>query len=104
MTKANLILLQGDARYLPVQQYDSIVTDPPYGRSSSTRGAIASQLIRSVLTNSIETITPHGSLCICGSTELELSELVGNIGVEIEHRILIPVHSGLTREIVSGRF
>jgi len=97
-------LLQGDARTLPIGQYDSIITDPPYGRSSSTRGAIAHQLIRSVFMNAVDTFESHGTLCICGSTELGLSELANQLGVHLTNKILVPVHGGLVREVISAKF
>ncbi len=104
INKTRYSLFQGDARTLPIGQYDSIVTDPPYGRSSSTRGAIAHQLIRSVFMKTIDTFESHGTLCICGSTELGLSEIANQLGVHLTNKILVPVHGGLVREVISARF
>ena len=96
-------LLQADARTLPFRRCDSIVTDPPYGRASSTRGAIAKQLINSTLTQSIEILESNGTLCICGSTDLDISSMIDEIGMTKLHHIEVPVHRRLTREIISAR-
>ncbi|MCK5240619.1 MAG: hypothetical protein KAR33_13765 [Candidatus Thorarchaeota archaeon] len=95
-------LLQGDSRYLPIKHYDRIVTDPPYGRSSSTRGALAIGLVESMIeqvTSSVETFV----LCICASQEMNLRDTFTQFGLSIEHSALIPVHSGLTREVFKAR-
>lgn len=102
--KTRYSIFQGDARTLPIGQYDSIITDPPYGRSSSTRGAIAHQLIRSVFMKTIDAFESHGTLCICGSTELGLSEIANQLGIHLTNKILVPVHGGLVREVISARF
>lgn len=96
-------VLQADARTLPVKRCGSIVTDPPYGRASSTRGAIAKQLIRSILNQSVEILEPNGTLCISGSTDLDISSMIDEIGVTKLHHIEVPVHRGLTREIISAK-
>ncbi|MHA1637096.1 MAG: methyltransferase domain-containing protein [Candidatus Thorarchaeota archaeon] len=102
--KTKYSLIQGDARTLPIGQYNSIITDPPYGRSSSTRGAIAHHLIRSVFMKTIDAFESHGTLCICGSTELGLSEIANQLGVQLTNKILVPVHGGLVREVISAKF
>ena len=95
-------LLQGDSRHLPIKHYDRIVTDPPYGRSSSTRGALAIGLVESMVeqvTSSVERLV----LCICASQEMNLRDTFTQFGLSIEHSTLIPVHSGLTREVFKVR-
>ena len=47
-TDGDYSVIQGDVRSLPIQQCDCIVTDPPYGRASSTRGARAIELVESL--------------------------------------------------------
>jgi len=103
ITGTEYTLLQSDARTLPIKRCGSIVTDPPYGRASSTRGAIAKQLISSTLTQSVEILESNGTLCICGSTELDISSMIDEIGVTRLHHIEVPVHRRLTREIISAR-
>jgi tRNA (guanine10-N2)-dimethyltransferase len=95
-------LLQGDSRYLPVNDYDRIVTDPPYGRSSSTRGAQAINLVESMIerfTSSVDQLV----LCICASKDMKLRDTFVQYGLSVEHSVQIPVHSGLTREVFKVR-
>jgi len=103
MMRTEYTLLQADARTLPIKSCSSIVTDPPYGRASSTRGAIAKELISSTLTQSVEILESNGTLCICGSTDLDISSMIDEIGVTKLHHIEVPVHRRLTREIISAR-
>ncbi|MDH4214446.1 MAG: THUMP domain-containing protein [Candidatus Thorarchaeota archaeon] len=95
-------IIQADALYLPVQTVDHIVTDPPYGRSSSTRGAESRELFDSLLRKAPSILQPGGeNLCICASSEMELSEMIRNAGLSIGYKINIIVHSGLIREVVT---
>jgi len=95
-------IIQGDVRFLPIQRCDCIVTDPPYGRASSTRGAYAIELVESLLerVDSI-LIRKKGSICICGSSEMSLQDIAKEIGLYIEQFHQIKVHSGLTRELLA---
>ena len=94
-------LVQSDARRMPIDGYDHIVTDPPYGRASSTRGAAAKDLVKSFLDNMIDIARDRGTLCMCGSVEMSIPELLVNLGLRIDRHLVIKVHSGLTREIVT---
>lgn len=94
-------LIQGDARQLPLTGYDHIVTDPPYGRASSTRGSAANALVRDFLETSTRLGRKRGTLCICGSTEMGIPELIENLGLVPLRRLRLRVHKGLTREIVT---
>ena len=49
-------LVLADARQLPLTKVDCIVTDPPYGRSSSTLKSTTKQLVKDVL------VSAHGLL------------------------------------------
>ncbi len=92
-------LLQGDSRNLPIACYDRIVTDPPYGRSSSTRGALAISLIESMIEQVMSSLLSELVLCICGSQDMNLRDIFTQFGLSVEHSVSIPVHSGLTREV-----
>ena len=100
--KSKYSLIQADALYLPVQAVDHIVTDPPYGRSSSTRGAEARELFDSLLRGASSVLQSRGeNLCVCASSEMGLSEMVQDAGFCIGYDIRIIVHSGLIREVVT---
>lgn len=95
-------VIQSDARCPPLQSVEHIVTDPPYGRSSSTRGNESKRLFESLL-NIAPSLLPSGveNLCICGSTEIQLPDMIQAMGFKIGFDIKESVHSGLIREIVT---
>ena len=99
-------IIQADSRWPPLQakQVDCITTDPPYGRTSSTRGAKARKLVLTFLEHTPEIVKEGGRLCICGSHELEIKEIMQDLGFVIKYHVLVPVHSGLTREVTAAQF
>ncbi|MFW9886734.1 MAG: methyltransferase [Candidatus Thorarchaeota archaeon] len=99
-------VIQADSRWPPLQakKVDCIATDPPYGRTSSTRGAKARGLAQSFLEKTPGILKDRGRLCICGSQELEIKEMMQDLGFAIKYHVLVPVHSGLTREVTAAQF
>ena len=93
-------IIQGDARNLPVHSCDCIVTDPPYGRASSTRGAHAITLVESLFTR-VDSILRRrkDSICICGSSEMNIQDIAERVGLDVGQVLQIRVHSGLVREL-----
>jgi len=104
-------LLYADSRRIPLCKVDAIVTDPPYGRSSSTLKSTTKQLVKDVLAASAVLLGVGQRICIAmpispDSTGKvtrmsdEISAFVGELGfVALEsHRVYI--HATLTREIV----
>lgn len=99
---AKYSIIQGDAVHPPLRVADNIVTDPPYGRSSSTRGNESRDLFESILSTAPDILRPgEENLCICGSTEIDLPRMVQSMGYDIGIDIKEIVHSGLVREIVT---
>jgi len=94
-------LIQGDARNLPIKNCHHVVTDPPYGRASSTRGEKAVRLVEALLENAEETILPGGSMCTCHSSEMGVPDIIRQLGFEIEYQMQFRVHSGLVREVIT---
>ncbi len=99
-------VVQADSRLLPLQigQFDCITTDPPYGRASSTRGVKARKLVLTLLENAPEIVRDRGRLCICGSHEMGIKAMIQDLGFTIKYHVLVPVHSGLTRELTAVEF
>lgn len=96
-------LIVGDARHLPVRAFDSVASDPPYGRNSSTHGANARQLVEVFLSEALGVLPSGGHLCLAFPKGQELSKLgeeLGYLTVEIHE---IREHKSLTREIVVFR-
>lgn len=98
----NHSFIQGDVRKIPISKCDCIVTDPPYGRTSSTRGAYAIHLVESLLEN-VDSILRrrNESLCICGSSEMNIQDVVNSYGLKVGQALQIKVHSGLVRDILT---
>ncbi len=98
-------VVQGDVRHLPVHECDCIVTDPPYGRASSTRGARAIGLVESLFERADAILRRRDeSICICGSSEMNLRDLAESKGLVVSQFLQIRVHRGLVREILSIGF
>jgi tRNA (guanine10-N2)-dimethyltransferase len=101
----NHSFIQGDVRNLPIGECDCIVTDPPYGRASSTRGALAVRLVESLLGEADSILRRRNeSLCICGSSEMNIQDLVRDSGLVLGQMLHIRVHSGLVREVLTIGF
>jgi tRNA (guanine10-N2)-dimethyltransferase len=92
-------LVQGDARSIPIDKCNCIVTDPPYGRSSSTRGSEAIMLVKSLLEQAGRILQAGGRMCICSSSEMNISQLIAISDMKPEFHVRVPVHGGLTREV-----
>lgn len=91
-------LIVGDARSVdfsdPAAVFSAIVTDPPYGRSSSTGGEASAGLVAEVLERWWERLLPDGRLLVivpAGDAELAF------FGTP-RFRIPVRVHRSLTRE------
>ena len=90
-------LVAGDARHVdfadPAQRFSAVVTDPPYGRSSSTGGEAAAELVRAVMDRWSRRLTPDGRLVVIvpagGAARLP--------GTPRFH-VPVRVHRSLTRE------
>jgi tRNA (guanine10-N2)-dimethyltransferase len=101
-TGGDFTVIQGDIRSVPVQRCDCIVTDPPYGRASSTRGARAIELVESLFERADLILTRRKeSICICGSSEMNIQDVAEGMGLVVQQILQIRVHSGLVRELLT---
>jgi tRNA (guanine10-N2)-dimethyltransferase len=58
-------LIVGDAtETVPAGPFDALVTDPPYGRASTTRGEAAPELLRRVLARWAPAVRPNGRVVV----------------------------------------
>jgi putative methyltransferase (TIGR01177 family) len=91
-------LVVGDAREVDFAdrgcQFSAIVTDSPYGRSSSTGGTAASDLIAEVTHRWSERLTADGRLLVIAPAGRAPDPLSG----AVRYRIPVRVHRSLTRE------
>lgn len=98
MTTPDGIII-ADVRNLPIKRADGVVTDPPYGISSTTLKRTTKQLVEELL------ISVHGMLAkgrrVCLASPKTLK--IGNVGAALGYRHLeshlVYVHRSLTREV-----
>lgn len=101
-TGSDYSVIQGDIRSLPIHECDCIVTDPPYGRASSTRGAQAIELVESLFERADSILRRRKeSMCVCGSSEMNIQNLAESMGFMVNQVLQIKVHSGLVRELLT---
>jgi tRNA (guanine10-N2)-dimethyltransferase len=92
-------VIVADAKNPPIRKIDCVVTDPPYGRSATTRKRTTKQIVEEVL------MTVHGMLDngrrVCMAAPKTLN--IGQIGIVLGYKHLeshfVYVHRSLTREI-----
>lgn len=92
-------LVLADARKLPLFKVDCVVTDPPYGRSSSTLKSTTKQLVQDVLASSLALLGVGQRICIASPKTLNISHLGTELGYRHVESHFAYVHRTLTREI-----
>jgi tRNA (guanine10-N2)-dimethyltransferase len=91
-------VIAGDARSLPLEEVEAIATDPPYGRSSSTKGKETQVLVGELLDQIPSLLGTHGKLCLSTPSDVRINELATKeMSVLEEH--LVRVHRSLVRRI-----
>ncbi len=92
-------LVLADSRKPPFFKVDSVVTDPPYGRSSSTLKSTTKQLVQDVLTSSHKLLGLGQRICIASPKTLNITQLGTALGFRHVESHFAYVHATLTREI-----
>ena len=93
-------LVLADSRNPPFFKVDCIVTDPPYGRSSSTLKSTTKQLVEEVLASSLAFLGVGQRICIASPKTLDISRLGAGLGYRHVESHFAYIHQSLTREIV----
>jgi len=88
-----------DAKNLPVTKVDCIVTDPPYGRSSTTRGQETRQIVKDFLSGVDGHIKKGGRICMASPKSVRISKLGEELNYKHKESHFVYVHRSLTREI-----
>ena len=92
-------VIVADAKNPPITKIDCVVTDPPYGRSATTRRRTTKQIVEEVL------MTVHGMLdigrlvCIAAPKTLNIGHIGTVLGYKHLESHFVYVHRGLTREV-----
>ena len=94
-------LLVADARsspYLP-RRVDRIVTDPPYGTSTTTLGMNVADVYRNFLSEAEEILREGGYICLAAPKRINVSRIAEEIGFKHLESHFMYIHRRLTREI-----
>jgi tRNA (guanine10-N2)-dimethyltransferase len=92
-------LVLADSRKIPLFKVDAVVTDPPYGRSSSTLKSTTKQLVEEVLASAYALLGVGQRICIASPKTLNISRLGKELGYRHVESHFAYVHQTLTREI-----
>ena len=98
--KADFEFLIGDARNLPFNgTIDSISTDPPYGRSTSTHGREIKNLLKQFFEQANQALKHKGYLAIGMFEEMPLQEVANEYNFEVKVYEKLYIHKSLTRKV-----
>jgi tRNA (guanine10-N2)-dimethyltransferase len=92
-------LVLADSRKPPFFKVDCVVTDPPYGRSSSTLKSTTEQLVKDVLASSLELLGTGQRICIASPKTLNITHIGTDLGYRHVESHFAYIHQSLTREI-----
>jgi len=94
-------LLIADARVppFPSNSIDCIVTDPPYGTSTTTLGMKTSEVFESFLSASRDLLRRGGRICLAAPKTVNISRIAKELGFKHQESHFIYIHRRLTREI-----
>lgn len=93
-------LIIGDARHLPfIKTIDSIATDPPYGRSTSTHGREIKKLLMQFFEQANQALKQNGCLAIGMFEEIPLQEVAKDNNFEVKVYEKLYIHKSLTRKV-----
>ncbi|MEM3737595.1 MAG: THUMP domain-containing protein [Candidatus Bathyarchaeia archaeon] len=93
-------LLVSDALNPPIHSVDSVVTDPPYGRSATTRGLTTASIVEAFLSKADSLLTKGGIICMASPKTVNIASIGERLGFKVIEAHQIRVHRSLTREIV----
>ena len=96
-------MINSDARHLPIHGLQSIATDPPYGRDSSTRGVHVNDLIKQFLHGASTSMNHDGHLCISAPSEVQLADYARDAGFKVKERHVTRIHRSLTRQFIVAK-
>jgi len=93
-------LVIADVRSLPITNTDCVVTDPPYGISSTTLKRTTKQLVEELLIASDKLLKKGRRICMASPKTLKIRQIGTALGYRHLESHFVYVHRSLTREIV----
>ena len=92
-----------DATTIPFISVDSCASDPPYGRSSSTHGIDAKELVEGFLGNIFDVLVSGSHVCLAFPVDQSIGELGRKMGYDVLESHKVKEHKSLTREVITFR-
>jgi tRNA (guanine10-N2)-dimethyltransferase len=92
-------IILADAKTPPLTKVDCVVTDPPYGISSTTLKRTTKQIIEEVLTAVHQMLRKGGRVCLAAPKKLDVARIGASFGYKHLESYFVYVHRSLTREI-----
>lgn len=97
-------IVNGDARIAPFRRcFDSMVTDPPYGRSTTIPTGSLTGLLEDFLSKLTDLLVEGGSICMASPSSIDLTSLGKAYGLDVLETYAVKVHGTLTRNITVFR-
>ena len=93
-------LLIADSRMCPYDNVNSIATDPPYGRGSSSMGIKPIKLIKEFFIEANRILSRDGHLCIASPINANIKNIGLESGFNVIENHIMRVHKSLIRELV----
>jgi tRNA (guanine10-N2)-dimethyltransferase len=93
-------IIIADAKDPPLTRVDVVVTDPPYGISSTTMKRTTKQIIEEVLTAVHELLSDRRRVCMAAPKKLDIAHVGTSLGYKHLESHFVYVHRSLTREIM----
>lgn len=88
-----------DVRSLPITRIDCVVTDPPYGVSSTTLKRTTKQLVEELFLSVNDILKKGQRICMASPKSLKIREVGVALGFRHMESYFVYVHRSLTREI-----
>ncbi len=99
------LVVSHNATSLPLRENSigAIATDPPYGRSTTTKKKLYSDLVEGFLQEAVRVLRKGAYLVFAGPLQEAPSDIARRVGLKVLERHHMHVHSTLVREIVVAR-
>ena len=92
-------VIVGDARQPPLSHIDCVVTDPPYGRSSTVLKSNTKAIVEGVLAASYDLLRKQQRICIAAPKTINIPRIGKKLGYKHLESHFAYVHRTLTREV-----
>ncbi|MCL7388312.1 MAG: THUMP domain-containing protein [Thaumarchaeota archaeon] len=97
-------IIVGDARKLMFRKcFNSIVTDPPYGRSTTIPDYILISLLETFFSESRECLEDDGTVTLVTPQEINIEDIASDMGYTLQESYKVRIHRSLIRKIMVFR-